>query len=80
MALEFMDYNVAEVLVVDGIVRAEGCCVVVENHRLVLVVSVIGAEVVHQSGDFPFELHVERLQDIQAVAAWLATIQLILAL
>ena len=61
VALEFVDYHVAEVLIVNGIVRAESCSVVVENHCFILVVSVISTEVVYQSGDFPLELHIEGL-------------------
>ena len=59
--LEFMDDHIAEVLVVHGIVRAEGCGVVVENHRLVLMISVVRAEIIHQGGDFTLELDIEGL-------------------
>ena len=61
VALKLMDYHIAEILVIDGIVRAKRCRVVIENHRLVLMISVVRAEIIHQGGDFSFELDVEGL-------------------
>lgn len=42
-----MDDHIAEVLVVHGVVTAEGSCIVVIDDRLVLMVGVISAEVVN---------------------------------
>ena len=67
VALELMDYHPMEVLVVHGIVRAEGSGIVVVDDRLVRVWSVVGAEVGNERRDFALELHVERFEDIQAV-------------
>ena len=67
VALELMDYHPVEVLVVHGIVRAEGSGIVVVYDRLVWVWSVVGAEVGDERRDFAFELHIERFEDVQAV-------------
>ena len=67
VALELMYYHPVEVLVVHGIVRAEGSGIVVVDDRLVRVWSVVGAEVGYERRDFALELHVERFEDIQAV-------------
>ena len=71
--LEFMDDHIAEVLVVHGIVASQCRGVVIEHHRLVLVVGIVRAEVIHECGNLPFKLHIERLQDVQAVAARLTS-------
>ena len=55
VALKLMDDDIAEVLVVDGIVRAERRGVVVEDDRLVLMISVIGAEIIDQGGNLTLE-------------------------
>ena len=54
VALELMDYHPVEVLVVHGIVRAEGGGIIVVDDRLVWVWSVIGAEVGDERRDFQF--------------------------
>lgn len=72
VALKLMDDDIAEVLVVNGIVRAEGRGIVVEDDRLVLMISVIGAEIIDQGGNLTLKLDVEGFEDVQAVAAWLA--------
>ena len=68
VALKLMDDDIAEVLVIDGIVRAKRCGIVVEDDRLVLMISVVRAEIIHQGGNFTLELDVERLEDVQAVS------------
>ena len=45
VALELMYYHQMEVLVVHGIVRAEGCGIIVVDDRLVRLWSVVGVEV-----------------------------------
>ena len=45
VALKLMDYHPVEVLIVHGIVRAEGCGIIVVDDRLVRMRSVVGAEV-----------------------------------
>lgn len=67
VALELMDYHPMEVLVVHGIVRAEGSGIVVVDDRLVRMWSVVGAEVGNERRDFALELHIERFKDVQAV-------------
>ena len=71
MTLELMDYHPVEVLVVHGIVRAEGGGIVVVDDRLVWVWCVIGAEIGDECRDFALELHIERFEDIQTVGTWL---------
>ena len=64
VALEFMDYHPVEVLVVHGIVRAEGGGIIVVYDRLVRVWCVVGAEVGDERRDFALELHIERFEDV----------------
>ena len=63
-----MDDNVTEVLIVNGIVRTEGCGIVVEDNCFVLVISVVRAEIIDQGGNLTLELDVEGLEDVQAGA------------
>ena len=67
VALKLMDYHPVEVLVVHGIVRAEGSGIVVVDDRLVRVWSVVGAEIGDECRDFALEFHIERFEDVQAV-------------
>ena len=67
MALELMYYHPMEVLVVHGIVRAEGSGIVVVDDRLVRVWCVVGAEVGDERRDFALELDVKGFEDVQAV-------------
>ena len=60
VTLELMDDHIAEVLVVDRIVRAQCRSIVVEHHRLVLMVGIVGTEIIYQSGDLSFKFDVER--------------------
>ena len=59
MALELMYYHPMEVLVVHGIVRAEGGGIIVLDDRLVWVWCVIGAEIGDERRDFALEFDVE---------------------
>ena len=68
VALKFMDDDVAEVLVIHGIVRAESRGVVVENNRLVLMICVVRAEIIDQGRNLTLELDVEGLEDVQPIA------------
>ena len=68
VALKLMDDHIPEVLVVHGIVRAECRGIVVEDNRLVLMISVVRAEIIDQGGNLTLELDVEGFQDVQAVA------------
>ena len=71
LALKLVDYNPVEVLVVDGIVGAEGGGIVVVDDRVRGVRGVVSAEVSDERRDFALELDVKGLQHIQAVAPWL---------
>ena len=73
VALELMDYHPVEVLVIHGIVRAEGSGIVVVDDRLVRVWCVVGAEVGDECRDFALELHIERFEDVQAVGTRLTS-------
>ena len=64
VAFKLMDYHPMEVLVVYGIVRAEGCGIVVVDDRLVRVWSVVGAEVGDERRDFALEFDVEGFEDV----------------
>ena len=63
-AFKFVYHDPTEVLLVDGIVRAERGSVVVENHGLVSVLGVVGTEVFDKCRDFALELDVEGLYDV----------------
>lgn len=69
VAFKLVDDYPAEVLFVDGIVTAQCGSVVVEDDHLVLVGSVVVAEVVNKRRDFALELDVEGLDDVQASAS-----------
>ena len=64
VALELMDYHPMEILVVYGIVRAEGGGIIVVDDRLVRMRSVIGAEVGDERRDFALKLDIERFEDV----------------
>ena len=64
VALELMYYHPMEVLVVHGIVRAEGSGIVVVDDRLVRMWCVVGAEVGDERRDFALEFDVERFEDV----------------
>ena len=67
VALELVDYHPMEVLVVHGIVRAEGGGIVIVYDRLVWVWSIVCAEIGDECRDFALELHIERFEDVQTV-------------
>ena len=67
VALELMYYHPVEILIVHGIVRAEGGGIIVVDDRLVWVWCVVGAEVGNERRDFALELHIERFEYVQAV-------------
>ena len=67
VAFKLVDNHPMEVLVVYGIVRAEGGGIIVVDDRLVRMGCVVGAEVGNERRDFAFELHIERFEDVQAV-------------
>ena len=69
--LELLNHVIVEVLVVDGIVRAEGRSIVIIDHGLVAVGGVIAAEVLDECRYLAVELDVETLDDIEAAVAWL---------
>ena len=73
MTLELMADHPVEVLVIDSIVGAESGGIVVEDDRLVGMRRVVGAEVSHESRDLPLELDIEGFEDVETVAARLAT-------
>lgn len=64
MTLELMYYHPVEVLVVHGIVRAEGGGIIVVDDRLVRVWCVVGAEVGDERRDFALEFDVEGFEDV----------------
>ena len=64
VALELMDYHPVEVLGVHGLVRAEGCGIIVIDDRLVRMRSVVCAEVSDERRDFALEFDVERFEDV----------------
>ena len=55
VALKLMDYDVAEILVVHGIIRAKGRGIVVIDDRLVLMISVVRAEIIDQGGNLTLD-------------------------
>ena len=62
--LELLDYIIMEVLVVDGIVRAEGGSIVIIDNRLVAMLGIVTAEVLDESRYLTLELDVEGLDNI----------------
>ena len=69
--LELLNHIIVEVLVIDGIVGAEGRCIVIIDHGLVAVRGVIAAEVLDESRYLTLELDVEGFDYIEAAVAWL---------
>ena len=68
VTLELMYYHPMEVLVVHGIVRAEGSGIVVVDDRLVRMRSIVSAEVGNERRDFALEFHIERFENVQTIA------------
>ena len=71
VAFKLMDYHPVEVLVVHGIVRAEGSGIIVVDDRFVRLWSIVGAEVGNERRYFALKLDIERFEDVQAVSSWL---------
>ena len=69
LPLELVDYYPTEILLVNGIVRAEGGCIEIIDHGLVSVLRIVTAEVLDECRNLTLELDVERLYDIQAAVA-----------
>lgn len=67
--LELLYHVIMEVLVVDGIVGAEGRSIVIIDHGLVAVRGVIAAEVLDECRYLAVELDIKRLDDIKAAVA-----------
>ena len=72
VALEFVDDHPTEILVVDGVVGTQGGGVVVEHHRLVAVVGVVGSEVVDHGRYLAFVFGKEGFYDVEPSALGLA--------
>lgn len=70
--LELLYHVIVEVLVVDGIVGAEGRSIVIIDHGLVAMGGIITAEVLNESRYLAVELDVEALDDIKAAVARLS--------
>ena len=64
VAFKLMDYHPVEVLVVHGIVRAEGGGIIVVDDRLVRMWSIVGTEVGDERMDFALELHIKGFEDV----------------
>ena len=64
VAFKLMDYHPMEVLVVHGIVRAEGSGIIIVDDRLVRLWSIVGAAVGNERRDFALEFDVEGFEDI----------------
>lgn len=62
--LELVDNPPSEVLVVDGIVRAEGSCIEVKYDCLVAMVGIVTAKIVNERRDFALELDVKGFYDV----------------
>ena len=65
VSLKLVDNHPTKILLIDGIVRAKGGGVVVENNRLVLMGLVVRAKVGNERRDFPLELGIKGLDYIQ---------------
>ena len=73
MAFKFMDDHPVKVLIVDGIVRAKGSGIVVEDDRVVGMGRVVRAEVGNERRDFALKLDVKGFEYVQAIATRLTT-------
>lgn len=67
--IELLYHVIMEVLVVDGVVRAEGRCIVIIDHGLVAMGGIVAAEVLDECRYLAVELDVETLDDIEAAVA-----------
>ncbi|CCX47781.1 unknown [Bacteroides sp. CAG:927] len=69
LTFELVDYYPPEILLVDGIVRAEGGSIVIIDHGLVAVRYVIAAKVLDECRYLAIEIDVEGLDYIEAAAS-----------
>ena len=69
LPLELVDYDPTEILLVDGIVRAEGGCIEIVDHSLVSVLRIVTAEVLYECRNLTLELDVEGFDYIEAAVA-----------
>ena len=72
LPLELVDYDPTEILLVDGIVRAESGSVVIKDHGLVAMLRIVAAEVFDECRYITLELDVEGLDDVEPTAFWLS--------
>ena len=64
VTFQFVDYPPTQILFVDSIVGVESGGIVIVDDGLVAVVTIVGTEIVNESGYLPLELDVERLYNI----------------
>ena len=64
VAFKLMDYHPMEVLVVHGIVRAEGSGIILVDDSFVRMWSVVGAAVGNERRNFALEFDVEGFEDV----------------
>ena len=57
-----------KVLLIDGIVRAKCCGVIIVNHCLVLVVCIVIAELLNKCQDFTLNLNIKGFDDVEPTA------------
>lgn len=69
LTLELVNYDPTEILLVDGIVRAEGGSIEIIDHRLVSVLRIIAAEVLDECRNLTLELDVEGFDYIEAAVS-----------
>ena len=69
---KFVGDDPTEVLLVDGIVRAEGGSVVIKDHGLVAMLRIVAAEVVDECRYLTLELDIKGLDDIEPPSFWLS--------
>ena len=73
MPFKLMDDHPVEVLIVDGIVRAKGSGIVIEDDRVVGMGRVVRAEISDERRNLALELDVKGFQHVEPVAARLTT-------
>ena len=72
VTFKFVGDDPTEVLLVDGIVRAEGGSVVIKDHGLVAMLRIVAAEVVDECRYLTLELDIKGLDDIEPPSFWLS--------
>ena len=66
--LELVAYYPVKVLLIDGIVRTKCCSVIIVNHSLVLVVSIVIAELLNECRDFTLKLYIKGFDNVETTA------------